>query len=248
MIAWSYGGGVQSVAIGVLIHEGVLPRPELSVIADTGRERRTTWEYLRDHMQPFLDPVGVTIQIAPHSLAGKWDLYAADGTPLVPAYDGAEGRLSTFCSGKWKADVVQRWLRQQGVRECVQWIGYSMDELWRAKKDKHHWCRTEYPLIEKWINRAMCYAIIEKAGLPIPKKSRCYGCPHQSDAEWQEVKEDPVDWPKAVAMDEEVRRNDPQGKGLYLYSGRVPLALADFTHGTGIVAPARPCETGHCWT
>lgn len=53
-IVWSYGGGVQSAAIGVLIREGVLPVPDLAVIADTGRERRSTWEYLRRFMQPYL--------------------------------------------------------------------------------------------------------------------------------------------------------------------------------------------------
>jgi hypothetical protein len=37
MITWSYGGGVQSVAIGVLIREGVLPKPDLAAIVDNGR-------------------------------------------------------------------------------------------------------------------------------------------------------------------------------------------------------------------
>lgn len=54
MISWSCGGGLQSAAIGVLVGEGVLPVPDLAGIADTGRERRTTWEYHRDVMQPLL--------------------------------------------------------------------------------------------------------------------------------------------------------------------------------------------------
>jgi len=126
-IVWSYGGGIQSAAIGVLIREGVLPVPDLAGIADTGRERRTTWDYLRDVMQPYLDPVGLKIEIVPHTLAHV-DLYAKDGLTLLPAYT-KEGRLS-----------------------------------------------------------------------------------------------------------------------LFLYNGRVPLPLADFGQSKGWNPPARPCETGNCWT
>ena len=37
-IVWSFGGGVQSVAILVLVAEGKLPKPECVVMSDTGRE------------------------------------------------------------------------------------------------------------------------------------------------------------------------------------------------------------------
>jgi hypothetical protein len=87
MIVWSYDGGVQSVAIGVLIREGVLPGPDLAVIADTGRERRTTWDYLRDVMQPYLDAIGLKIQVAPHTLSGR-DL------------EGPSGLTADFAAGR----------------------------------------------------------------------------------------------------------------------------------------------------
>ena len=132
-----------------MIRAGVLPKPDLAVISDTSRERRTTWEYLCQHMQPHLDPVGVKIEIAPHTLA-RVDLYDKSGLTLVPAYT-AEGRLAAFCSGEWKRDVCERWLRSKGVTECEQWIGYSLDELWRVKKDHRGWCKIAYPLIDKMV-------------------------------------------------------------------------------------------------
>ncbi len=248
-IAWSYGGGVQSVAIGVMIAKGVLPKPDLAVIADTGRERRTTWDYLHAHMQPYLDQAGVKIELAPHTLA-RVDLYDKSGLTLMPAYT-AEGRKSSFCSGEWKRDVIERWLRLKGVKECESWIGYSLDELWRVKKDHRGWCKLAFPLIDRMVNRVMCVAIIEKAGLPVPNKSRCWMCPHQTTEEWMEVRNDPEEWPAAVALDHEIRQRDPQneaGKGLFLYSGRVPLDVADFAVDAGLAPPAKPCETGHCWT
>lgn len=247
MIAWSYGGGVQSVAIGVLIREGALPKPDLAVIADTGRERRTTWQYLHDHMQPYLDQIGLTVQVAPHSLARK-DLYDNFGLTLIPAYT-AEGRLAAFCSGEWKRDVIERWLRLRGVKECVSWIGYSIDEVRRVpRKDHRAWCRLEFPLIDKMVNRAMCVGIIRAAGLPVPGKSRCYQCPHQNSEEWADTLADPVDGPKAIACDEEMRAADPKGNSLFLHYSRKPLAMVQMEGDKGILLPTSPCEAGHCWT
>jgi hypothetical protein len=246
VIAWSYGGGVQSVAIGVMIRAGVLPVPDLAVIADTSREMPTTWEYLREYMQPHLDPIGLKIEIADHSFS-RVDLYANDGLTLMPAYT-TEGRLSAFCSGKWKAEVIQRWLRSRGVESCTQWIGYSLDELRRAKKDRKAWCKTEYPLIDRMINRVMCEAIIRNAGMPLPSKSRCWCCPHQNIEEWREVRSRPETWKAAVSLEEQINQKDPTGAGLFLYSGRVPLQLATLEKDDGIAPPAHPCETGHCWT
>ena len=262
MIAWSYGGGIQSVAIGVLIRQGVLPKPDLAAIADTSRERRTTWEYLYGTMRPYLEPAGVRVEVAPHTLA-RVDLYATTSDkPLVPAYtrittsvDGLfgkqdehqDGRLPGYCSGEWKRDVFERWLRLQGVKECDCWIGYSLDEEWRVKGDHRPWCRYRHPLIDLRLSRAACVLLIEKAGLPVPRKSRCFDCPHQSPAEWLEVKADPEEWALAVERDRYIRERD-EHKGLFLYSGRVPLELADFKTDAGLAPPGRPCETGHCWT
>ena len=244
-IVWSYGGGVQSVCIGVLIHNDVLPVPDLTCIADTGRECSSTWQYMREHMQPYLNKVGCKIQVIPHSIS-RIDLFNKNGLTLMPAFT-AEGRLASFCSGEWKRDTVMRWLRLQGVKSCEQWIGYSMDEIHRVpKQDRRQWCRLAFPLIDRFINRAMCYAIIDKAGLPVPKKSRCYCCPHQTLEEWKEVLSG-QDKEKAIAIDNEVRERDEQ-KAIYLYSGRIPLEIANFDKDNGLLPPVKTCETGHCWT
>ncbi len=249
MIAWSCGGGVQSVAIGVLIRESVLPVPDLSGIADTGRERQATWDYLKNYLQPYLDPIGVQIEIVPHSLA-RVDLYDKSGLTLLPGYT-AEGRKSAFCSGEWKRDVMERWLRSKGVRQCVQWLGFSLDEQHRATGKAHRtWCVPAYPLIEKRLTRGACLRLIEAAGLPRPPKSRCWMCPHQNAEEWREVQADPAEWAKAVALDQEIRASDPEGRGdLYLHSSRVPLALADLIDRSDEDFPLfRQCQDAGCWT
>lgn len=233
------------MAIGVLIKEGALPRPDLAVIADTSREKRTTWQYLDNEMQPYLDSIGLKIEKADHTLA-RVDLYTKDGITVMPVYT-KEGRLGAYCSGEWKRDAIERWLRLQGVKDCDMWIGFSMDEVSRAKKDHRPWCRLQFPLIDKFINRAMCLSIIDGAGLLRPLKSRCWCCPHQTKEEWQEVKDDETDWLQAVSLEKAISESDPQGEGFYLYKGRQPLELADFAL-EGLVAPTSPCDSPYCWT
>lgn len=43
---FSYGGGRQSAGISALILQGRLPKPDLVIIADTEKEKDTTWQYL----------------------------------------------------------------------------------------------------------------------------------------------------------------------------------------------------------
>lgn len=251
VLAWSCGGGVQSVAIGVLIRQGVLPKPDLAGIADTSRERKATWAYLRDHLQPYLDPVGVKVEIVPHDLS-RVDLYdKSTGLTLIPAYT-AEGRKAAFCSGEWKRDVMERWLRLKGVKECVQWLGFSLDEMRRATGKAHRpWCKPAYPLIDLLMTRGGCLSLIEKAGLPRPPKSRCWCCPHQNAEEWLEVRADAEEWELACQLDEEIRANDPEERGdLYLHSSRVPLALADLSEkdDSADFPLFRACQDAGCWT
>lgn len=263
-ISLSYGGGWQSVALCVLIGEGALPRPDLVGIADTSREVSSTWDYLYGTMQPWLDKKcggGLKIEVVPHTLASS-DLYGPTGLTLMPMhtrqmvptelFDGdeiIEGRIPAYCSGHWKRDVMERWYRLKGAKTVEQWIGYSLDETNRVGKDHRPWCRNRFPLIEKRISRAMCGRIIQAAGLPLPKKSRCFMCPHQTPQEWLEVKSRPEEFAAAVRLEKEINANDPeQTGGLFLYSGRVPLELADFTSDAGIVTPGKPCETAACWT
>ena len=245
-LVWSFGGGVQSAAIAVLVRIGILPKPDLAVIADTGMERRTTWQYLSEVIHPYLDPVGVRIQIAPASLQ-RVGVLGKDGLTPMPAFT-AKGKLSFFCSGEWKRDVVERWLRLQGVKQAVQWLGFSTEESHRATGKAHRpWLQPQYPLIERGISRAMCLKMVAQAGLPRPPKSRCYQCPQQSREEWQEVLADPVDGPLAIAVDELVREGDLE-HAVFLHPSRKPLRLVQLDDPGEDFPLFRECKDGGCFT
>src|ERR1051325_11218348 len=108
----NYGGGWQTTGILVLIAQGKLPRPDRIVIADTGREKQSTWDYLETTARPHMREIGLEIEIAPRSLAYV-DIYSHQGTIFLPVYT-ATGKMTAFCSTEWKARVIDRYIRQNG--------------------------------------------------------------------------------------------------------------------------------------
>ena len=237
----SYGGGTQTVAMCVLVAQGKLPKPDYVIAADTGREMPTTWEYADTYMRSLLASVGLELHIAGHELATV-DLYAANDDILIPAYTDT-GKLPTFCSDKWKARVVRSYARQvlgTGT-DLVNWIGFSMDEVRRCTDDPGR----RYPLIELMLTRADCEYLIEQAGLPLPRKSRCWMCPHQHNAEWREVRADAALWAQAIELDQEIRDNDERG-GVWLHVSRKPLEAADLD-ADDRREPNRQCAFGLCF-
>lgn len=242
----NYGGGIQTVAMCLLVLDGVLPQPDWIVIADTGREIQSTWDYLETHVQPLLSDVGLRVHIAPHTLA-RVDLYPTSGSsPLVPAYTRT-GMLRNWCSGEWKRAVVQRWLREQGERRAVQWIGYTLDERRRlpTHPDTGPWIRA-FPLVDLMLTRADCEQIIRAHGLPLPAKSACYMCPYRSNEEWRHVRDRyPDQWADAIRIGEEIRDNDERG-GLWLHHSRGPLAEANID-ANDRREPVRQCGLGVCF-
>lgn len=246
---WSFGGGVQSTAMAVMVVKGVLPRPDLVVMADTGREASATWSYLRDVVQPYLAVVGLEVEIASHDLA-KRDLYSPHGDLLLPVYTAGGGRLATFCAAEWKREVCSRWLRRRGVQSCVNWIGISSDEAHRRREPRKAWLQLRYPLLELGVSREACLSIVAAAGLPRPPRSACWCCPHRGDAEWRSLRDgSPEDWRRAVELDEDLRAADVAGggQGVYLFHGRVPLPAAELGDRPGELA-ASGCQSGECWT
>lgn len=249
-IVLSYGGGVQSSALVVLVALGRLPRPDRVVIADTGREASETWQYAEAHIRPLLRKLGLDLEIAPHSLARR-DLYSGNGDMLLPAWT-AQGRLPTFCSSEWKKQVVRRYLRSVGVRECVTWIGISLDEFGRAKDSDRQWQRYRWPLLfDIPLRRSECAQLVVDYGLPPPPRSSCWCCPHRRDPEWRRLRVAcPQDWERACALDEEIRARDGAG-GVWLHRSRQPLAEASLDEAARdlpLFGAVDGCDSGFCWT
>ena len=226
-IVFSFGGGLNSAAIMILIKRGLIPRPDYIVIADTAREAQATWDYIDNVANPYLAQIGLSVEIAPHSLATV-DLYSGNGDILIPAYTQT-GKLPTFCSNEWKQRVVYRWLRSRGVKECDMMIGFSMDDLERVKPAREKWINRVYPLLDMHMTRRDCTWLFEDEKLPPPVRSACWMCPHRDNDDWRTLKNEyPDDFAKAIQLEKEIREND---SGLWLHRSRRTLSTAEFPPG-----------------
>lgn len=252
---WSCGGGTQSCAIAALIVQGRLPKPDISVIADTGRETKTTWEYLDEVLRPAFATIGLEI----HRIsAAEWsyyhktghELFNSKGTLQIPAFSDITGQVSKFpayCSSAWKQEPIDRWLRSKGVkkRQAVKWIGFSKNEQIR-------WVRTtrskdflagliRLPLVHDVpMTREDCLQVVNSLGWPFPPRSRCFDCPNQSDFEWLSLS--PEEFALAVERDKFIRTKDPHA---WLHRSCVPLDQVDFSQPEDKFS--RPCDSGQCF-
>jgi hypothetical protein len=221
-LTWSYGGGTQSIALAILIRQGKLPKPEYIGIADTSRERTSTWDYLEKYVSPMLAEIGLSVDIIPHSYSNR-DLYSTSGRLLIPAFT-EHGMMPTFCSNEWKKLVVRRRLRELGYgrrKPVITWIGMSKDEFKRMKPSGVQWQEYYWPLIYDYpVTREECKQIVRDYGFPDPPKSSCWMCPHMSDGEWLHIRGHwPDDFQKAIKLEKEIREKDD----LYLFDSQIKL-------------------------
>ncbi|MCK9326794.1 MAG: hypothetical protein M0P69_14980 [Bacteroidales bacterium] len=222
---WSCGGGVQSTAIAALIYTGKLPRPDCAVMTDCGYEKSATWEYVDSVLIPKMQEVGVNLQIIKTVDYSNNNLFDKSNHLVLPAFTMVNGKavkFKTHCNNNWKVRPVQRWLREQGVKLCENWIGISTDEAKRAKrKQAKKWFYTRYPLIEQDMTREDCIYMIGGLGWPKPPRTSCLMCPQQDDAEWARMrKNNPQDWQRALEIEKHIQAINPN---VYLHRRMLPL-------------------------
>ncbi|MAL82838.1 MAG: phosphoadenosine phosphosulfate reductase [Idiomarina sp.] len=200
MVVCTYGGGVNSVAVLVLLKRlGI--RPHAIVMSDPGSEWPRTYEYRDTIMPPWLEANGFPpITVVKRSEMESVSVERRESlreqclrTSTLPS--AAYGWKK--CSQKFKATVVNAWFREQGwvkdewkaKRRLVKAIGYDAGEDSRIRPEFN--CPTErkryvpwYPLYDRWYDRRGCKDLILSEGLPLPGKSACTFCPHNKDEEW----------------------------------------------------------------
>lgn len=252
---WSYGGGTQSVAIAALIIQGRLAKPDYAVIADTGMEKQSTWDYMDRVVNPSMKSIGIQIERVSRfdweverSKGEAMGCFARKGDIMIPVYttENGSGKLSGFCSSAWKKEVVNRWLsKTHGVTasKMRKWLGFSTDEPRRFVK---HIDSDDVflPLVVGCPkSRNQCVEIVKEMGWPTPPRSNCWMCPNQHNDEWLETKQNrPDEFEKAVQLERVVREIDPNA---WFHWQCVPLDQVDWT----ISKPSktRACDSGECF-
>jgi hypothetical protein len=244
----SWGVGMQSTVLGVKSALGQLERLDAIITADTLWERRATYEVRDFYMRWFADhdlPVYIVS-------AGSVLEQGAREHVHIPFWTANGGPLGRQCTVHFKIEPIRRKTREllglhpsnppHPKKNAVEsWVGFSMDELQRAKGSDVAYICQRWPLLEHTMSRQDCERFLIGLGLPIPVKSACIGCPYRSALDWVEMAEQaPEEFEQACKFDEENRHNPLKSDGstetaLYIFkdAGGHPRPLREaFLDGT----------------
>lgn len=233
----SYGGGVNSVALLLALHDAGI-RPRAITMADPGSERAGTMTFRDGPMREWCVRVGFPeIIVLERRLVG---IGRARTWRLETLYDECV-RIESLpsvaygwkkCSAKYKAEPqrwwceVQPWVQEAWAagRKIVKAIGYDLDEKrrvdasanveWKPANESTRFA-SWYPLYELGLDRDGCLDLIAHHGFVAPPKSACTYCPNNTIDEWKQLRRDePEAFAKALAMSEGARLTAEDSTGL----------------------------------
>lgn len=208
LIALSSGAGVQSTAITLLAIDGVLPRPDVAIFADTGWEPRAVYAQV-DRLAAACEAAGIEFLRVNQ---GNLRLDATDPEhryASIPYFvrnpDGSEGMGRRQCTSEYKLAPITRKIREllgakapefrrvPGGRVAEQWVGFSTDEVIRANRRRDSrgvkYLTTRYPLLDLGMSRNDCIAYLAEKGWGDTQKSACIGCPYHGNRQWRDLRD-----------------------------------------------------------
>ena len=247
----SFGAGVQTTALLVLIAEGKWPRPDAIVFADTGNEHDETYAYMSEVSGPFARDNGLDIlALGPDWRTGH---YAADLESYCIEHRMLPGTWVRWCTDRYKVRPILRYLKRvmgaTSADPVESWIGISTDEKARARPSTADFQIKRYPLIERGYSREDCAGIISASGLPPAPKSGCWFCPFQKQSRWHQLKrERPDQFQRALFMEGNARGRDGSSKYLPMFGSLERVALQDELPGFDAAIEAEGgCVSGSCF-
>lgn len=243
----SLGAGVQSSTVLLMSCQGVLPKLDAAIFADTQWEPSAVYAYL-SFLEMEAQKAGIPVyrvskgnirDDALHSkvrgMTEEWQRWVS--IPFYKLADGQsdEGQIRRQCTKEYKIEPITRKVRElanaAGVKRVELWYGISGDELRRMRISKLRWIENYYPLVfglDRPYHRHDCLRWIVEQQYPVPPRSACLGCPYHSDAEWAAIKKDPVAWADVTQFDAAIRDCGGLRGQTYLHRSCKPLPMVDF--------------------
>ena len=253
----SLGAGVQSSTLALMAARGeVTPMPDAAIFADTQAEPKAIykWLYWLEKQLPFPVHVVSAGSLAQAALRIKYNKEGfSKRSNIIPAFiknpNGSRGILPRRCTSKFKIIPILKKSREiggikRGQKEVgvIQWIGISIDEIYRMKPSRDPWCRNRWPLIEKEMSRHDCLLWMLRNGFPAPPRSACIFCPFRADQEWRRLKtNDPSPFAYAIRFEKKLQHlhqltGRSKNMGLvgvpFLHDSLKPLGEVDFSEDT----------------
>lgn len=240
----SLGAGVQSSAVLLMSCRGDLPKLDAAIFADTQWEPAAVYEYLDWLEKETAKAVPIYRVTAGNlrkdALKSQVRGVKADGErwASMPLYtkapDGSMGMIRRQCTKEYKIEPITKKIRELlGYKprkrippgSVKQWFGISRDEVSRMRDSSVKWIENYYPLILGPISytRKECTNWLRDRYDVMPTRSACIGCPFHSNAEWRQIKADPVQWADAVEFDNSIRNCGGMRGLVYLHRTCKPL-------------------------
>lgn len=237
----SLGAGLDSFTLYMLSNDGVLPRLDGAIFADTMAEPLYVYEmleWLRQHGSIPIYRVSAGDYRAYLRGMASGDLTPSQAQIYPPFHiktaTGERGApLHRRCTEHYKIRPIKRQLRVlvgTPIKPVEQWIGFTLDDLGRTFCSGVQWITNVFPMILPLrMRRRDCVTWLTARGYPIPKKSSCTFCPYHSNAYWREMRDTrPDEWAHTVAFEAQLHLGQLPGvRGTpYLHRSLVPLPLA----------------------
>ena len=194
----SYGGGLQTFAILILIEKGKVRADEV-IFADTGAEHSETYEHIENVVKPICERIGVDFTVVRMAKQVKDRItkemkVAHSLTETIEIRGRIPSLRNRWCTEYSKIVPIKHYIREKQakrayVKPATALIGISLDEWQRMHKPHLSEYVTSYPLIEMRMTRQDCIELIRKSGYPLPPKSGCYFCPFQGPQQWRKLYE-----------------------------------------------------------
>ncbi|MFF4767449.1 hypothetical protein ACFY1V_13130 [Streptomyces sp. NPDC001255] len=235
--------------------EGILPKADAAIFADTGWEPQAVYAHLDRIEKEIAGPAGIPVLRVSSGNIRADALDPAHHFASMPLHirnpDGKAGMTRRQCTSEYKIKPIKKKVREllgypypQRIPSSVfveQWVGISTDEFHRAKDADVKYMRNRHPLIDLGWSREDCVRHLASIGLGSTPKSACLGCPFHGNRQWRHIRDtSPAEWDDVVAFDAEIRKGNAHatasGHALlgeaFLHRSRVPLAQAPIDHVT----------------
>lgn len=175
----SYGGGVDSTALLLLIMDKKMPL-DCVVFADTGNELPETYKYV-NMIESLLQNNNIPFKRVMNR-KGESLFDRCFRRRVIPS------QIWRFCTRDFKITPIHKFYKSFKTH-IYEYMGIDYDEVRRMKDSKDDFITKLYPLIDNKITRNGCIEIIKNNNLPIPVKSGCPFCPFNDDERWNYIKE-----------------------------------------------------------
>ncbi|MGI5457508.1 hypothetical protein ACQEWB_30950 [Streptomyces sp. CA-249302] len=235
--------------------EGILPKVDYAIFADTGWEPNAVYSHLDRLEREVAKPAGIPILRVTSGNIRSDALDPDHRFASMPLYilnqDGKAGMTRRQCTGEYKIKPIKKKVREllgypypaRIPRDVFveQWVGISTDEFHRAKDADVKYMRNRHPLIDMGWSRSDCIRYLSSLGLADTPKSSCLGCPFHGNAQWRNIRDNsPAEWADVVEFDAAIRKGNARANATgnlllgqaFLHRSRIPLSEAPIDHVT----------------